>query len=279
MIEEDIERIKRELYVDNLQFTSSDDDNWRMQGRPYRPNIVPPSPEFKVQFQQPFNTTGMDYTNALWVKGKGQNPEKAYIILFMYLITRGIHGELVDNQIFDSFLMSFRKFCSRRGFPALMLSDNTTTFVMASEYLKTMSENPRVKEHLLDIKCNRKFIPARATRFGAVWERLIGLRKSCLKKIVGQALLSFEELACALVELEGIINDRPLSYTPRDLKQLEILTPKHLILGRKLKSFPRRVVNWEEISGDLTYGRREFTKKRFLYVSRMCDNLWKRRER
>ncbi|XP_066938280.1 uncharacterized protein [Macrobrachium rosenbergii] len=160
-----------------------------------------------------------------------------------------------------------------------MLSDNATTFVAASECLKTMSENPRVKEHLLDIKCNWKFIPARTPWFGAIWERLIGLLKSCLEKIRGQALLSFEELTCVLVELEGIINDRPLSYTPGDLNQLEILTPNHLILGRKLKSFPREVVNWEEISSDPIYGRREFTEKRFLYVPKLCDNLWKRWER
>ncbi|XP_066964324.1 uncharacterized protein [Macrobrachium rosenbergii] len=175
--------------------------------------------------------------------------------------------------------MNFRKLCSRSSFPALMLSDSTTTFVAASEYIKTMSENPRVKEHLLDIECNWKFIPARALFFGAVWERLIGLLKSCLKKIVGQALLSFEELTSILVELEGIINDRPLSYMPGDLNQLEILTPNHLSLGRKRKSFPRGAVNWEEISDDPTYGWREFTEKRFLYVSRLCDNLWKRCER
>ncbi|XP_066944594.1 uncharacterized protein [Macrobrachium rosenbergii] len=199
----------------------------RTQGRPYRPNIVPPLPEFRVQCKQPFNTTGVDYNSALWVKEKKQSPQKAYIILFMCPITRGIYMELVDNQSCDSFLVSFRKFCSRRGFLTLMLSDDATTFVVASEYLKTMSDYPRVKEHLLDIKCNWKFIPARSPRFGAMWERLIGLLKSYLKKIVGQTLLSFEELAHVLVELEGIINDRPLSYTPGDLNQLEILTPNH----------------------------------------------------
>ncbi|XP_066952493.1 uncharacterized protein [Macrobrachium rosenbergii] len=221
----------------------------------------------------------VDYTGALWVKGKGQSPEKAFVILFTCLITRVIHVLLVDNQSCDSFLMSFRSFCSRRGLSALMLSDNATTFVVALEYLKTMSENPMVKEYLLDIKCNWKFIPARAPRFGAIWERLIELLKSCLKKIVGQALLSFEELTCVLVKVEGIISDRTLSYEARDLNQLEILTPNLLILEQKLKSFPREVVNWEEISGDPTYGRREFTEKRFLYASKLCDDLWKRWER
>ncbi|XP_066965875.1 uncharacterized protein [Macrobrachium rosenbergii] len=233
-----------------------------MGARLYRPNIVPPLPEFRVQCKHPFNTTGVDYT------------EKVNIILFTCPITRGIHVELVDNQSFHSFLMSLRKSCSRRGFPAIMLSDNTTTFVVVSEYLKTMLKNPRVKEHLLDIKCNGKFIPVRAAWFGALWGKLIGLLKSCLKKILGQALFSFEELTWVLVEPEGIINDKPLSYMSRDLNQLEILTPNHLILGRKRKSFPREV-NWEEIPDDPTYGRRELTKIRFLFVSKLCNNLWK----
>ncbi|XP_066946062.1 uncharacterized protein [Macrobrachium rosenbergii] len=160
-----------------------------------------------------------------------------------------------------------------------MLSDSATMFVVASEYLKTMSENPKVKEHLLDIKCNWKFIPARAPWFGAIWERLKGLLKQCQKMIVSQVLLSFEELTCILAELEGIISDIPLSYTPGNLNQLEILTPNHLILGRKFKSFPRDVVNWEEISADPPYGQKEFTGKRFLCVSRLCNNLRKRWER
>ncbi|XP_066957957.1 uncharacterized protein [Macrobrachium rosenbergii] len=92
----------------------------RTKGRPYRPNTVPPLSEFRVQCKQSSNTTGMDYTSALWVKRKGQSPGKAYILLFTCPITRGIHVELVDDQSCDSFLMSFRKFCSIRGFPALM---------------------------------------------------------------------------------------------------------------------------------------------------------------
>ncbi|XP_066983767.1 uncharacterized protein [Macrobrachium rosenbergii] len=251
----------------------------KTQGRPYRVNIAPPLPEFRVQRKQPFSVTGVDYTGALLTKEKHQNPEKAYIVLFTCPVTRGIHIELVKDLSCDSFLMVFRKFCSRRGFPSLMLSDNATTFVSASDYLKNMAESSLVQEHLNAIECKWKFIPARAPWFGAIWERLIGLLKTCLKKVIGQAFLSFNELSCVVTELEAIINDRPLRYTPGDLDQLDILTPNHLILGRRLRSFPREVIDWKDETKDPLYGENKDVGKRFLYITKKCDDLWKRWER
>ncbi|XP_068240911.1 uncharacterized protein [Palaemon carinicauda] len=114
----------------------------KVHGKQYRTNIIPPLPEFRVQRKQPLSVTGVVYTGALWIKEGKQNLERVYVILFTCPITRGIHLEVVRNQYDDSFLMAFRKFSSREGFPSLMLSDNATTFVAASEYLKTMADSP-----------------------------------------------------------------------------------------------------------------------------------------
>ena len=160
----------------------------------------------------------------------------------------------------------------------MILSDNATTFVAAAEFLKNIAESREVQEHLNDIKCSWQFIPARAPWFGAIWERLIGLVKSCLKKVLGHALVTYEELSCILVELEAIINDRPLGYDPGDLNQLETLTPNHLLYGRKLRTFPKEVTSWEELSSDPTVGREDVTK-RFQYISHLCDHLWNRWKR
>ncbi|XP_068203541.1 uncharacterized protein [Palaemon carinicauda] len=251
----------------------------KTQRRPNRVNIAPPLPEFRVQRKQPFSVMGVDYTGALLTKEKQQNPEKAYILLFTCPVTRGIHIELVKDLSCDSFLMVFRKFCSHRGFPSLMLSGNATTFVSTSVYLKNMAESSLVQEHLNAIECKWKFIPARAPCFGAIWERLVGLLKTCLKKVIGQVFLSFSELSCVVTELEAIINDRPLSYTSGDLDQLDILAPNHLILGRRLRSFPREVIDWKDETKDPLYGGNKDVGKRFLYITKKCDDLWKRWER
>ena len=110
----------------------------KVHGKPFKTNVIPPLPEFRVQCNSPFNITGIDYTGALWVKGPNKQLVKAYIILFTCLITRAIHLEVVTDQSCDSFLIAFRRFCGRRGFPSLVLSDNATVFVSAADFLRNM---------------------------------------------------------------------------------------------------------------------------------------------
>ena len=55
--------------------------------------------------------------------------------------------------------------------------------------------------------------------------------------MVGQAKLTLDELHTAIVEIESIINSRPLSYvTPSDLG--ESLTPSHHLVGRQVLNLP-----------------------------------------
>ena len=61
--------------------------------------------------------------------------------------------------------------------------------------------------------------------------------KRCLKKIVGQGKLSYEELLTVIIEVEGIVNSRPILYvSSSDLE--EPLTPSHLLIGRRLLNLP-----------------------------------------
>ena len=61
--------------------------------------------------------------------------------------------------------------------------------------------------------------------------------KRCLRKTVGQAKLSLEELQIHSLKLRLVLNSRPLSYiSAKDLE--EPLTPSHLLMGRQVLSFP-----------------------------------------
>ena len=55
--------------------------------------------------------------------------------------------------------------------------------------------------------------------------------KSSLK-VLGKSRLTFEEMETAVAEVEMMINSRPLTYIQDDVH--EILTPSHLMLGRRL---------------------------------------------
>ena len=56
----------------------------------------------------------------------------------------------------------------------------------------------------------------RAPWWGGFWERLIRSIKRCLKKCIGRANLTFEQLRTMLVEIEAVINARPLTYVCDD---------------------------------------------------------------
>ena len=62
---------------------------------------------------------------------------------------------------------------------------------------------------------------------GGFFERMVQLMKRCLRKLVGRAKLSYDELYTAVTEVEAILNSRPLTYvSASDLDAL------HLIMGK-----------------------------------------------
>ena len=69
--------------------------------------------------------------------------------------------------------------------------------------------------------------------WGGFYERLVGLVKSCIKKVISKACLSFEELNTVIVEVKGALNGRPLTYSS-DEEYCRSLTPNHLVYGRSL---------------------------------------------
>ena len=61
--------------------------------------------------------------------------------------------------------------------------------------------------------------------------------KRCLRKIIGQARFSWDELLTAVIEAESVLNSRPLSCVAMDDLE-EPLTPSHLLTGRRILSLP-----------------------------------------
>ena len=57
-----------------------------------------------------------------------------------------------------------------------------------------------------------QFNVERAPWWGGMFERMVGSTKKCLRKMIGQARLSFDEMNTAIVEVEMTLNSRPISY-------------------------------------------------------------------
>ena len=70
---------------------------------------------------------------------------------------------------------------------------------------------------------------------------MIQSMKRCLKKTIGKAKLTYDELLTVLTEVEAIINSRPLSYVSS--KHLDKpLTLYHLLSRHRILSLPDSTV-------------------------------------
>ena len=112
---------------------------------------------------------------------------KLYICLFTCATTRAVHLEIVTDLTVPTFLLAFRRFSSRKSLPKLLLSDNASTYLAAADELKELFKSPILKETLSRKSVEWRFIPKKAPWFGGFWERLIGLTKTTLKKVLGRA--------------------------------------------------------------------------------------------
>ena len=243
----------------------------KVQGKPYTFPADPPLPAGRVEKARPFQVCGVDYTGALSVKFKNEII-KAYIVLFTCAVTRAIHLEVVYSLSAEDFLRALIKFSSRRSFPQILYSDNATNFVATADTLKDISNSPTVCNYLSNNRLEWRFITPRAAWHGGIWERLIGITKTTLKKVIGKALLNSVDLETIITQIECKLNDRPLTYLSSDIKDLQPLTPSHLMFGFKLNEFPD-IITQEELD-DPTFGSKEKVSKAYLHRTKVLNETW-----
>jgi hypothetical protein len=181
----------------------------------------------------PFTCTGVDYFGPLKVKVR-RNTLKRWGCLFTCLSTRGVHIELADSLETDDFILCLRNFIGRRGHPVEMFSDNGTNFRGANTELKECLEKldkSKIMGHLTPRGISWQFNPPLAPHWGGAWERLVQSIKTALVAPLGNMLVTESVLRTALVEVEALLNNRPLTHSSSDINDYSALTPNHFLLG------------------------------------------------
>ena len=145
-------------------------------------------------------------------------------------------------------MQAFRRFSSHKSLPKVLISDSASTYMVVAEELLKLFNSTLLTETLSRKGVMWKFIPKRAPWYGGFWERLIGLTKTALKKVLGHTYATLSSLQMIIVEVEAVFNDRPLTYIPSDMSDPEPLTPAHLLYGRRVTSLPHPMVDDEDIS-------------------------------
>ncbi|XP_018405946.1 PREDICTED: uncharacterized protein LOC108782223 [Cyphomyrmex costatus] len=157
------------------------------------------------------------------------------------LARKALHLELVSDLTKKAFIATLRRFASRRGKPSQIYSDNGTSFVGGHNELIELGkffakECKELGESIEDLGISWHFIPSYSPHFGGLWEAGVKATKYHLKRVAGNALLTYEEFCTFLAQIEALLNSRPLTPLSSDPHDLSPLTPAHFLIGRTFSS-------------------------------------------
>ncbi|XP_045508116.1 uncharacterized protein LOC123703948 [Colias croceus] len=198
-------------------------------------------PSYRVNPAPPFYHTGVDFTGFVNVKinkGRGVKTTKGYIALFICMVTKAVHIEIVSDLSSTTFIAALRRMAARRGTPKHIYSDNGTNFVGANkiiqqEYNELISNfSDSFYKEITEMEIERHWNCPSWPSAGGIWERSIRSLKQHIKRVVGEQALTFEEYSTILAQIEGCLNSRPLCSITEDVEDLDFLTPSHFLNQR-----------------------------------------------
>ncbi|GFV68846.1 integrase catalytic domain-containing protein [Trichonephila clavipes] len=115
---------------------------------------------------------------------------------------------------------------SRRGKCSKIFTDNATNFVGANSQLKVFYKtlnfpDQNLAAYFTEEGIEWNFIPPRAPHMGGLWEAGIKSVKYHLKRALGRSRLTYEEFETVIIQVEGILNSRPLTPISNDFDNFE----------------------------------------------------------
>lgn len=177
-------------------------------------------------------------------------------------------GDLTTATVLEA----LRRFSARRGAPKEIWSDNVTTFHGADAELwaafrEANLDCARIGGTLANEGMTWRFIPPGAPHFGGLWEAGVESAKFHLRKIIGQRILTYEEMNTLMAQVESCMNSRPLVPLTGEIDDVDALTPGHLLTGYALTAPAEPPSDDDQNLDRLT---------RWRLVQAMRDHFWTR---
>ncbi|XP_022168208.1 uncharacterized protein LOC111032244 [Myzus persicae] len=241
-----------------------------------RPKFIPPFmaplPRERVTVERPFSRVGVDYCGPFTIRSGLRRiaPTKGYVCVFVCLVTRAVHLELVSSLSSEDFLATLTRFMSRRGQCARLFSDNGTNFVGANRELlskfREFNRNNKTHEFLSARSITWQFIPPSSPHFGGLWESAVKSAKKHLYCISKGVSMTYDETTTLLCQIEAVLNSRPLTPLSTSPSDFTALTPGHFLVGGPLMLPPELDLS------TVPHNR----LKRFKLMQAQMQHFWKR---
>ncbi|XP_031777962.1 uncharacterized protein LOC116415998 [Nasonia vitripennis] len=221
-----------------------------------RPTIVHAQmadlPKTRINESPAFSHVGVDFFGPILIKEKKDRNRsfiKTYGCVFVCLACKAVHIELATDLSSEGFMAAFDRFISRRGVPEHVYSDNGTNFVGASNELREvydLFETPEFRKtigtYAIAKRIEWHFNPPLSPHFGGIWEAAVKSFKHHLKRVLKDQKLTYEQINTLLIQIEAILNSRPLCSLSTDPNDPVSITPAHLLVGRPFNVLPEKSV-------------------------------------
>ena len=227
-----------------------------------------PMPSDRTLGGAAFEVIGTDFAGPIFYKLNPRRQGKAYLVIFSCSLSRAVHLELVPSLKTSAFLPCLKRLIARRGRPRVIYSDNGSTFVKAAKWLKQVRKDEKLQGYLESHDIEWKFNLSRAPWWGGQFERLIGMVKKAMNKVIGGGSLFWNELTDVHLDVETQVNRRPLNYVEDD-PELPILTPATFLFQRTTH-LPEELT-WRIPDEDL--------RRRARFLQTCKDHMWRRWQR
>lgn len=229
-------------------------------------------PEQRLKPAPAFFNTSLDLFGPIMIRDtvKRRVRSKVYGVIFTCMTSRAVYIDLTEGYDTDSFLNTFRRFVSVRGYPHTIHSDMGTQLSAASKEIRDMTSRWNVTE-ISKFGSNQGMTWSFNKSADAPWqngvcEALIRSVKRLLVIVIGENVLSFGELQTVLFEVANLLNERPIGLKPGyDINLGTYLCPNDLLLGRASNKVPDGpMIDTIDV------------RKRFSFIQSIVTSFWRR---
>ena len=204
--------------------------------------------------ERAFSCVGLGFAGPLTFKS-GNDSVKGYVAVFVCFASKAVHLEAVSSLTSDAMVAALRRFIARRGIPR------------QRNELEKMA-NAGAQSHS---SIEWLFIPPRSPNFGGLWEAAVKSMKHHLRRVMGNSILTYEEMTTILCQIEQVLNNRPLmalTNNPPQTDDIFALTPSMLVNGSRLDAIPQPCLQTKDARGH--------PAKRFRALQQLLSQFWKR---
>lgn len=145
---------------------------------------------------------------------------------------RAIHIEILADRTTLEVLLAFRQFVSKKEVPLMVISDNAPQFHQLNgcflNIWKEVEKDPKVADYFAKHAIKWHFVVETAVWMGGMSEGMIGTVKRAFKQTFGDVIMLVHQFKTTMMEIEGIINSRPILYVDTD-SDSPILAPSDFL--------------------------------------------------